>query len=241
MARNGISDAVNRILDEMGFLRLALHNDLINYSALARFIMPLVTQKTGRKEAGMDAVIMAVRRYVRGIKAQERNASLLSLLGDSKIVLRTGMSLLHLRRASDLYWRLVEVEKSKVNWHLGDKMNIIQRSEEIAVIASQKLLPYIYESTGRSDILAEWHNLALITIEYPPEANSTPGTLSFITGQLESINVNIVAIYNTMTKLSLVVSEQDASKSYERLSNSLAECRQASVKMPVRNARQKLK
>jgi len=202
---------------------------LINYSALARFIAPLIKERINGNEAGTDAIIMAIRRYVKHLGKFEVGSGLLAILGNTRLVLRTGMVVMHYRRGSDLYWRLVDIEKNKVNWHLGDKMNIIQRSEEIMVIASHKLLPYLQDAGGKDDVLSQQTNLAIITIEWPVEANATPGTLSFISGQLESINVNIVAAYNTLTKMSLVLSENDASKAYERLSRSFEECRKASA------------
>lgn len=228
MTKKGISDAVNRALDGMGFLRLPLRHDLINYSALARFIAPIVKEKVGG-EAGTDAIIMAIRRYVQNAARQDDKPDVLDVLGKAKLVLRTGMVVMHYRRGSDVYWRLVDIEKNKVNWHLGDKMNIIQRSEEIMVVASHKLLPFLESAASKEEILTKIDDLALVTVEWPVEANSTPGTLAFVAGQLESISVNIISAYNTLTKMSFVLSESDAAKAYERLSRSLEECRKATA------------
>ena len=236
MSRNGVSDAVNQILDEMGFLKLPLQNDLINYSALARFIEPLISEKMNGHKPSMDAVIMAIRRYVSHAEHRE-SEDLLYLLGNIKLVLRTGISVLHLKRSPALYAALVDIGKNKVNWHQGDKMNVIQRSEEITVIASHKLLPLIQEAAPHVEILHKLDDLAMLTLEYPLEANSTPGTISFISLQLESANVNIIAMYNTFTKMSLIVSEHDASKAYERLSKAFTECRKASTSHALGKAR----
>lgn len=213
----------------MGFLKLPLQHDLVNYSALARFIEPLVKEKLNDHQPSMDAVIMAIRRYATHNTARKSPEDLLHVLGGIKLVLRTGISVLHLRRTAKIYGELVEIEKNKVNWNQGDKMNIIQRSEEIMVIASHRLMPMIQEVCHREDILYQLDDLALLTLEYPFEANRTPGTISFFSAQLESASVNVLAMYNTMSKMSLVISEKDASKAYERLSKAFAECRKAST------------
>ncbi|MBI5177460.1 hypothetical protein HY995_05245 [Candidatus Micrarchaeota archaeon] len=227
MAQLNVSDAASVVLDEMGYLRIAMRNDLVNYSALARFIKPMVEEKMGWKEAGDDALIMAVRRYCISQKERRPPENFLKVLGNSKLVLRTGMAVLHFRRASDLYKRLVEIERNKVNWHQGDKMYILQRSEEIMVIASHKLLPTLKSVGHSTDIMAEYGDTALITIEWSSESLRTPGIVAFITSQIEAINVNLLGIFNTISKMSLLVDEADASKAYDKLSKTVEQCKQA--------------
>ncbi len=228
MARRGVAQAVSEILDEMGFLRLALKNDLINYSALARFILPSLEQRLGGRKASMDAVIMAVRRHAKTAGEDDLRSDLLQLLGSARIVLRTGMSVLHLRRSSELYAKLVEFEKTHVNWHAGDKIYVNQRSEELMVIANRKLLPLLHAVIDRDDVLMEYPGVALITIENEEEANKIAGVLAFIANQLEAVNVNMYAVFNSVTKMSFVVSEADAARAYERLNKTFERCRQLS-------------
>ncbi len=230
MSKKGVTTAVNAILEDMGFLRIALRNDLINYSALARFIKPEVDEKLEGRKASMDAIIMAVRRYGRGLGEHKQAGDLLRLLGNAHMVLRTGMAVLHLRRTSELYSKLVEFEKTSVNWHAGDKIYVNQRSEEIMVIVTRKLLSLLHAAIDRDDVLSEHVGSAIITVEYDAEVNRVPGILAFLANQLEAVNVNVYAVFNSITKTSFVVPEQDASKAYDRLNKSFELCRQVAAR-----------
>ena len=227
MAKNGVAEAVQSVLDGMAFVRFPLSNDLINYSALARFIKPLVEERMGGRKAGMDALIMAVRRYARNLGGDGNSADLLKVMGEAKLVLRTGMTVLHFGRTNEIYSKLIDTEHNKVNWHSGDKMYVLQRSEELMVTATSKLLPIIHVEIDRDDILAEYGNLAMITVENTEEPNRVPGGLAFIANQLAAINVNIFTVFNSITKMSFLVTEADASRAYDKLRKAIEECRRA--------------
>ncbi len=214
-------------MEEMGFLRIALENDLVNFSALARFIKPAVEEKLGGRKASMDSLIMAVRRYAKASGGRDENTRTLHVLAGARIILRTGMVLLHLRRTSELYGKIIELERKYVNWHQGDKMYVLQRSEEIMVATGRKFLPLLNGQIDRDDILLEYHDLALLTIEYDSDANMTPGVLAFIANQLNALDTNVYAIFNSVTKLSLIVSEAQAARLYDRLNRMLEQSRAA--------------
>ena len=123
---------------------------------------------------------MAVRRYAKTVSGGADGEYTLKVLAGARIILRTGMVLMHLRRTSELYSKIIELERKYVNWHQGDKMYVLQRSEEIMVVTSRKFLPLINAQVDRDDILIEYDNLALLTMEYDNEANMTPGVLAFV-------------------------------------------------------------
>jgi hypothetical protein len=227
VGKDSVAELVSAVMEEMGFLQLPLENDLINYSALARFIKPAVEEKMGGRKASMDSLIMAVRRYAKAASGKDENSETLRVLAGARIILRTGMVLLHLRRTSELYSKIIELERKYVNWHQGDKMYVLQRSEEIMVATGRKFLPLIKAEVDRDDILLEYDALALLTIEYDREANMTPGVLAFVSNQLDALGINVYAIFNSVTKLSLLVSEAQAARLYDRLNRMLEQSRTA--------------
>jgi len=222
VAHNSVTAAVASVLSEMAFVQFALKNDLINHSALARFIKPAVEEKL-KKKSTIDALIMAVRRYSRGLREDFSSQALLRILNDLKLNLHTGMVSVSFSRSSGVYSKLIELEKSKVNWRAGDKMYVVQTSNEIVVVTTQKLLPLIHSEFDRDEIMGEFSGLALLAVEYSVESLRVPGVLAFITGQLASANVNILCIFSSTTSLRLLVAEADAPKAYDRLRKALEE------------------
>ncbi len=227
MARKSISTAVSEILDEMQFLHFAFKEGLVNCSGVARFIGPLVEEKTGAPP-GMDALIAAVRRYSRAMKNKEES-SIASIVKECNAVLRTDLVGLHIKNWHNYSFMegLSRLVTSEVDWNAGEKVYITQRSGEMYICASAKFLPKIIAlATRQPTELAHYQeNLSLITIDHPSVGRTTPGVFAFYTNLLTNANINIIEVFSTYRKFSLLLEEKDAPRAYAVISKAIAQNR----------------
>ena len=223
MVGTSITDAVAEVLDDLHSIRPALRDGLVNFSALARHIKPLVRQRLGAEVVSDDAIIMAIRRYVVKSLAKDFSDKTLEELSKCSLLLREQMVNLHFVRSAKLYHKLLEFEAKKVDWGKGEKMYIIQRTEEISVIASKKFTDELVRIADKKDILMLIENLTLLSITQDVEGIETPGLWCFFLDRLEDIN--IFGIFSTFSMLSILVREEDAAKAYERINRGLMQLR----------------
>lgn len=200
----------------MHFLQQPFKLGIVNYSALARVIKPLVEQKTG-EEAGLDAIIMAIRRNneLFGKLDDER---VYSLLGECTLSLRTGMVCVHFKRTNELYQKVVEFERT-INWLSGERIYVNQRTDEISIMTLSRFLPNLLEmiKDDPSQLLGKQENMAMLTIRFPASALHTHGFLHLLTSQFETLGINIVAVFSSYSRLSFVCDEVDAPAVYDRI------------------------
>ena len=212
-----VSDAVSEVLSEMYFLQQPFKLGIVNYSALARVIKPLVEQKTG-EEAGLDAIIMAIRRNIELLVKQGESKDVYSLLGECTLSLRTGMVCVHFKRSNELYQKVVEFEHT-INWLSGERIYVNQRTDEISIMTLSRFIPKLLEmiKNDPSQLLAKQESMAMLTIRFPPSVLDTHGFLHLLTSQFEALGININAVFSSYSRLSFVCNEADAPAVYDRI------------------------
>ena len=216
-----VMDAVSEILAEMHYLHLAFKNDLVNYSALARMIQPLVAERM-KENVGLDAIIMAIRRHVHSGAFNGDNKNIYEVVKDMKLVLRTDMCYITFHRSDETYHALIELERS-VDWIGGEKMYINQRSEEISVVAMSRFLSQlvgIAKGDGKR-IKHKAEGLALLTLMEPMTCDYTPGVLAFLASELSGIGVNILVTFSSLSYTSFLIEENDAAAAYDKINSSI--------------------
>ncbi|VVB68064.1 Uncharacterised protein [Candidatus Norongarragalina meridionalis] len=216
-----VMDAVSEILAEMHYLRPAFKYDLINYSALARMIQPMVAERM-KEDVGLDAIIIAIRRYVHTGAFDMDEKNIYRIVKDLKPILRTDMCYITFHRSDEIYRALIELERS-VDRIAGEKMYINQRSDEISVVAMSRFLPKLLEITkgDNKKIKHKAEGLALLTLLEPPEGVYVPGVTAFVSGQLASIGVNMVCDFTSYSYLSFLIDERDAAAAYDKINSSI--------------------
>ncbi len=229
-----ISDAVREVLGEMTFLAAGIDYDLLNYSAVARFIEPVVSARVGEK-AGLEAISVAVRRHVNDVRAKPQQPKLLDAVKGAKIILRTDMCMVMIKQ-----WRNVDfLEKIKtllpqVDFSAGEKFYMLSRSTELFIVCNSRFLPVIEADVLQpARITVKELDLAVITINVQHMNFDIPGILQFFTQQFEMAGVNIIDVFSTRGKISFIFRQKDAARAYERVSASI----EAVKTMPTWSAR----
>jgi len=217
-----ISDAVKESLDELTFLRSAITHDLLNYSALARFIQPAISAKLGY-DAGIDAIAVAVRRYIQTYESKQKSGKLLEAVKNAKIILRSDLCLLVVRQWHDVDF-LTELKAvlPEVDFRAGEKMYMLIRSNDLVIVCNSRFAPII-ESKIRSPakLVTKLRDLSVITINSQAVNFEVPGILQFFSQQFELGGINVEEVFSTRGKITFVFAQRDAAKAYERISTAL--------------------
>ncbi|MBU1197730.1 hypothetical protein KJ765_04425 [Candidatus Micrarchaeota archaeon] len=222
--KTSVSDAVYEILEGLHSMHPAMREGLINYSALARYLKPYVQQKLGNNPVSEDAIVMASRRFVAHSLDSRESKKLEELLSHCTLLVREQMANIYFVRTSQLYKKLAEFASTKVRWEMGEKMYVIQRSEEILVIVSKKFLPDLLKLAPEKQVMEFVENLTLFSVAYDEGVIHTPGVYLYFLQKLEGIN--IVSFFSTWRMISFLFSEKDASVAYERLNREFISLRQ---------------
>lgn len=223
-----ISDAVSEVLEELHPLEYAFKHKLVNYSALGRFIKPAVEKRMKGESVGLDAIIMAIRRNADVLeRAKPEAADLYDLLSECKLVLRTGMVDVHFNRSEELFSRLVKLEE-RIDWASGEKMYVLQRTDELSVISMSKYLPDLLELVkgDGTQLLEKQENLALLTVSFPLAALYTSGFMEFISHQFSALGVSVIGVFSSYSKISFLFDESEAASVYEKLTTSIKQSRE---------------
>jgi len=217
-----VSEAVFELLSEMHFLRFPLQEDLVNYSALARFLKPFVEKRVAGG-AGEDAIILAVKKYGETL-AKKEPFHVFKTLAGTKLFLRTSMSLIHFGRTDVLHKKLIDFQQ-RIDWASGEKMYLLQRSEEISVVSMSKYEQDLV-SLAPSQVLQKYSMLALVTLHFPSEQFDSYGVLEHISRQFSDLGVSVKEVFSSHDKLSLLFDEKNASAVYAKLSKVISTSRE---------------
>ena len=217
-----VSDAVKEVLAELTFLRSAVDYDLLNYSAVARFIQPVVSTKLG-SEASLEAVSVAVRRYIQTYEAGAKPVRLLEAIKGCKIILRSDLCMLVVRQWTDVdFLSEVKAILPDVDFRAGEKFYMIARSNDLLIVCNSRFLPLI-ESRVRppAKLSTKMVDLSIISINIQQVNFEVPGILQFFTQQFEMAGINVEDVFSTRGKITFVFSQRDAARAYERISASI--------------------
>ena len=219
-----VSDVVIELLESMYYLKPAMRLDLINYSALARGIKPFVEEKTGGK-VELETIVMAIRRNVRFLTS-EAHPSVLAIMKDTKVELRTGFAFVKLKRRLGVYEQVMDLVKN-LNAEEAENSYVIQRVNEISVIIPEDVLVQIEHlpavKKDKNTIVDKRGELAVVTINLPDESLDVPGIYALITTQLADLGVSILNTVGSFTRVSFLVTEEDAPLAYEKLNKLIRE------------------
>lgn len=200
------------------YLNEIIKRGLINYSALAREMLPKIKRKNAK--ANFAAILIAIQRYYDDNKVNERADKVGRLLIDCELIMKNRVISFTLERTKKVMTLVNEVSKN-IRWDLGDIMFFVQGSAETTVIVDKKNEKN-FSYLGKS-ILEKKEGLALLSLrefgETEMYSKDIPGFLAFLTSTLADNGINIVDIASTYKQIIFVVGEKDLTKAYNVLDN----------------------
>jgi len=209
-----ISRLVGEILDNKPFIKDLFLIDAVNYSGLARHIIPELKERLGKKEISIEAVVMAIRRFVDKLHSTSVSDKFKREVAKFDISLKNDIIELSLPQRKHCYDAVLGVY-SGINWSAGETMNILQSVGEIAVLIDARNYNTMLKSAVEDDLLHIERNLSLIIINTGKEIMDIPGVFYKFAGLLAENNINLIDTATTFSKFLFIIKEQDAIRAYD--------------------------
>ncbi|MBP6994142.1 hypothetical protein KBB12_02785 [Candidatus Woesebacteria bacterium] len=203
-----IPHAVEEILLRRPYISELLEQDLINITQLARQIEAEV-EGACMKEVSTEAVAMAIRRLPK-LTASLKLKSLFEKSPD--ILVRSHLSEITVKKQDSLY-KVYELLDGFVE-SKGQFLTITQGIFEDTIIVGKDYMPRIQKMFTQEHIIAEFTDLAAVTIRLHPSNVETPGVYYYILKSLLLENINIVEVVSTYMECTILVKEEDAGATF---------------------------
>jgi len=199
------------------FVNEALKKGLINYSALARELLPKI--KIKNKKANFSSVLIAIQRYYDEVNEKKSNETeLKKIISKSELIVKNKIISFTFERNKKVMG-LINTISSEIRWDLGDILFFIQGAGEVTVIFNRKNL-FKFDKL-KSNIIEKKESLAILSLRESDEmenySKDVKGFLAFLTSTLADNNINIIDIASTYKQIIFVLDEKDVISAYEIL------------------------
>jgi hypothetical protein len=188
--------AAKTIIQRSRYLSEALSKNLINYSALARYIKPELESMLGKKVSNAS-LLMAIQRISKDFKPKYASEDIFSTI--PSLIIRSNLFLI-------TYAGRLPTDLMKNSGEFILLTHGVTEATLVANVNSQKSIEPKLESRLINKRL---DSLAAITIELPKKAIDSPSVYYFFLKSLAWEGINIVQIFTTAEELTLIVTEKD--------------------------------
>ncbi len=209
-----ISDALKEWLVTTPFVEEALARDILNLSALARELRPVLEKKLV-KDLTDAAVMMALKRLKEGVAGHQQDLNS-NLRGVGNLTVRSGLGELTFRRSESIYLcqkRLLEAleqdDEAFVTFTQGVK--------EMTIVISEKHMGTAQEAYRGQKLINEVRNLSAITIRLDESIIFTPGIHYSLLKPLAWSGINIVEVVSTFSEFTIILASAQVDQSFSLL------------------------
>tara|TARA_Y100000310_G_C20507456_1_gene727138 strand:- start:143 stop:793 length:651 start_codon:yes stop_codon:yes gene_type:complete len=204
-----INKEVWRYLDNHITIKKNLADSLINVRALAKKIISDL-----HLQASLNAVISAVRRYDLDLKEKEHLTKIYSLLKKAKILTRTKLVSLLLRKNESVRSKLAQLYQ-KIDFQGGDTLRIFEVNKYIKIILDEKTSFDIKDIFTKKEIVAVEKNLGELTIAYNMDITKTPGLFALLSNELAANNISIIDSMICHSEHLIILNEKELQKGFQ--------------------------
>ena len=195
-----ITDCVHTILRHQPFLEDALSRDIINFSSLAKDLLPQV-EKEMRKSVKSGSIVMALRRYhSKRIKHSDDIS-----LGD--IVVRSGITeyaFLNSNTILNSQSNLLNTVKDKTKTYFTFSSNF----QESNILVSSSLKAVVEDHFKNETCISVTDNLSSMSIALPDDSSKTIGLYFYIFKLLAYEGIPIFEIISTSNYFTLFLEKE---------------------------------
>ncbi|MBI2613988.1 MAG: aspartate kinase [Candidatus Levybacteria bacterium] len=208
-----VPEAADKIIDRSRYLSEAISKGLINLSALARYMKPELEEMLNKKVSNA-AIFMALNRLAATIKPKYIFKNIFKSPPDMLVRSNLlGITIAHSEKLGEKHPSLLRLSNTNDKYFF----TITQGVFDTTIIASKDLAKTIKLTLQDETIVAEYNNLASITIKLPKEAVATPGIFYFFLKSLAWEGVNIVEIVSSYLEFTLILPEKETNRAFSIL------------------------
>lgn len=203
-----ISQAVEEIINSRPYLSELIEQDLLNVTQLARQI-ELEVEDRCMKEISTEAIAMAIRRLPK-VQSSSRLMKLFAKSPD--IMVRSHLWEVTVKKQDNLK----KIHKLLDGLTASEEhfFTITQGIFEDTIIVSKDYVDQLRSLFKTGDIVAEFDDLAAVTIRLDPSNVEIPGVYYYILKSLLMENVNVVEVVSTYLECTILVAEKDAEQTF---------------------------
>jgi aspartokinase len=212
-----ISEITTDLVKKNPFISEALKEGIVNISAYARQIIPIIEKEYG-DEVKLTAVVMAIQRMDFGTLSYE-SKKLKSLFKKIKDIQVRGHLISFTLRLSPTIQRKVAKIFDKYAGRNDLMITFTQGVFEGTLMFPSSESKAIESMLEKEQILHMEKNLTAFVILLPPENISLSGVYYAILKQLAWEGINIVDVISTANEFTLLVRDKDSTKCFEVLRN----------------------
>lgn len=212
-----ISQAVEEIIARRPFLAEGLHDGIINFSSLARLILPDI-EKTLRKDIKAGAVTMAIKRYSGKINLKSYHKLVKVVRNISDIIVRSNLSDLTFRNSGTI----LENHRKLLTSFKGRQdifYTFVQGVFESNLILNTSLEKDVDRFFKNEKPVSKNENLSAITIKLPEENVNVPGLYYYILQKIAWEGINIIELVSSTNEFTLIVKYKDVDRAFVLLKN----------------------
>lgn len=208
-----VPEAAEKIINRSRYLSEAISKNLINLSALGRYMKPELEEMLSKKISD-TAISMALNRIARTIKPKYTFKNIFKNPPD--MIVRSNLIEITVAHSDSLIEKYPTLLRMT---DINDKnfFTITNGVFETTIITSRNLKNKIKDILKEETIVAEFTNLSCITIKLPKEAILTPGIFYFFLKSLAWEGVNIIEIVSAYLELTLILPEKETNKAFSIL------------------------
>ena len=208
------ADATRQYIDEHPSIREALHDDLVNYTALARRI---------ESESGTtseEAVTVAVRRYQRGLSLEDpTRENVRKIVRESRLEVHPRVAIVRLRDDWEAIDDLLALGRRILADAPGRRLfEILIGTRAITVLCEESLLADVKGTIPAKLLLGVERGLAVLAFRSRPEVAETPGVLAFMAEALFRSGINCLETVSVHTDSLFVFRDKDSIRAFQVLS-----------------------
>lgn len=208
-----LSESVRERINKYPYIKYALADGLVNYSALARKFSPEISAELNKKING-ESLIVAIKRYADEIDKREKPKDIMELISKSTLSMQSDISYAMIERTSEAL-ESVEGLLGETEWDLGEVRMVVQGANKIFLLLRSERLESFLE---KLNVNAFEHNKekAMVTIKLPKEAYSSYGVFVEMAQLLarKGISIELVSV---PPELHFIIDERDCEITYKTL------------------------
>jgi len=217
MQKTSLASIVRRKIDNMVFIRDALKEEVLNYTALARKIKSEVEEEFGRTVT-REAIVLAAMRYEKELKHEKYSQIVMETLKNAKISLFSGLEDICIERNEKVEEAVYEILK-KVDWSRGERLYFNLASGEVEIVLQEERAKELLSRIPADVLIKRMSNLVAFEFKDMGAAFEPLGLFYFLTGVFARNSINVIHMGSTVNEVVFILSEDDATRAFEIFKN----------------------
>lgn len=209
-----VPEEVSRIVKNYPLIEEGMAQGIINLSAFARKIKPLIEQRLF-KEVTEASIMMALRRMEEMVQDKTQATSTWKI---SDITVRSHLVELTYTNSGTLF-ELVKSLLQPIEMTPDGFLTITRGIQETTLLLNQKYMQTAEKLLEGQHLRGKIENLSAITIRLPENAVEIMGMHYSILKLLTWEGVNIIEEVSTYTEFSIIVRDEDVEKAFQVLNS----------------------